>query len=201
MENKNVKGGWSTASLVLGIIAMVLALLPLLSAWLMFSTWLNWFIVPFSIICGVVAIVKSQNLVKSIAGMVIGVLAFCMPIILTEQYVKSSVKSVGNMFETVDKLTDSDDDGDRNSYDDSDSDSDLENDLDDINAAAKTGKKAMNSMSKMLDAASDMAEDLEQLEDEYSDEDYEDLDQSIETSKKALKSALKMLDAMDDMLE
>lgn len=193
MENKNVKGGWSTASLVLGIIAMVLALLPLLSAWLMFSTWLNWFIVPFSIICGVVAIVKSQNLVKSIAGMVIGVLAFCMPFILTEQYVKSTVKSAGNMFEAVDKMTDTDD---FNNEDD-----DIENDLDDINAAVKTGKKAMDGMSEMLDAASEIAEDLEGLEDEYSEEDYEDLEQSVETSKKAMKSASKMLDAMNEMLE
>ena len=193
MENKNVKSGWATASLVFGIIALVLALLPLLSAWFLILSGLNWGIVPISVICGVVAIVKSQNLVKSIVGIVIGVFALCMPFIFAEQYVKSSVDSVGNMLETVDKLTDTDEDNNDND--------DIDNDLDDINAATKAGKKAMEGMSEMLDVASEMSEDLEELEDEYSDEDYEDLEQSIETSKKAMKSASKMLDAMNDLME
>lgn len=97
MENQNVvKKGWVKASLVCAIVAMVFALLPLLSAWFMFLTALNWVIVPLSIVFGVIAIVKKQNLTKAIIAMAIAILAFLMPRILVEQYVKSAADTVSN---------------------------------------------------------------------------------------------------------
>ena len=87
MENQNVvKKGWVKASLVCAIVAMVFALLPLLSAWFM----------PLSIVFGVIAIVKKQNLTKAIIAMAIAILAFLMPRILVEQYVKSAADTVSN---------------------------------------------------------------------------------------------------------
>lgn len=100
-KNENAGGGWCKASVVLGVIAVVIALLPLLSGWLMFLTFVNYLIVPIGVICGVVAIVKSQNLVKSIIGLALCVLGLALPFMLAEKYAESAVESVGNALETV----------------------------------------------------------------------------------------------------
>lgn len=99
MEEQKVNGGWSKASIVLGVIAMIFALLPLVSAWFMFLTFLNYFMVPIGVICGIVAIVKRQNLKKSIIGIVLCVLAIVMPFILAEYYLASAAESAGNMLD------------------------------------------------------------------------------------------------------
>lgn len=104
MENKKVNGGWSKASMVFGIISMILALLPLVSAWFMLLTAVNYLLAPIGIVCGVVAIVKSQNLVKSIIGLLLCVLALCTPMLLAEYYLASTADSVGNMMNTIDQL-------------------------------------------------------------------------------------------------
>ena len=105
MENKQKVGeGWCKASFVFGVLTMVFALLPLLSAWLMFLTAFNYLLAPIGVICGVVAIIKSQNLVKSIIGLVLCILALCMPLILAEDYLESSIDSVGNMLELFDSF-------------------------------------------------------------------------------------------------
>ena len=104
MEEQKVNGGWSKASVVLGVIAMIFALLPLVSAWFMFLTFLNYFMVPIGVICGIVAIVKHQNLKKSIIGMVLCVLAIVMPFILAEYYLAGAAESVGNMLDAFDVM-------------------------------------------------------------------------------------------------
>lgn len=101
MENQNVKGGWCKASLVLGVIAMIFALLPLASAWFMLLTGVNYLLAPIGIICGVVALVKSQNLKKSIIGMVLCIVALCLPFFLAEFYVESAAESVGNAMDML----------------------------------------------------------------------------------------------------
>lgn len=103
-NDQKVGGGWSKASMVFGVMTMIFALLPLLSAWFMFLTAFNYLLASIGVICGVVAIVRSQNLVKSIIGLVLCVLAFCMPLILAEAYLESSVESVGNMLELFDSF-------------------------------------------------------------------------------------------------
>lgn len=103
-NNQKVAGGWCKASLVFGVIAMVFALLPLLSAWFMILTSLNYLIVPVGIICGIVAIIKSQNLVKSIVGLVLCLLAICLPLLLAEYYLESTVDSIDGMFDMINML-------------------------------------------------------------------------------------------------
>lgn len=104
METKKVNGGWCKASMVLGTIAIVLALLPLLSAWFMMLTFLNYLIAPLGVICGIVAIVKSQNMTKSIIGLVLCVLALCLPWIMADLYVESAADSVSNAMNMLDSF-------------------------------------------------------------------------------------------------
>ena len=102
-----LKGNWNVpvlVALVFGVIAMVFALLPLLSAWFMILTSLNYLIVPVGIICGIVAIIKSQNLVKSIVGLVLCLLAICLPLLLAEYYLESTVDSLDGMFDMINML-------------------------------------------------------------------------------------------------
>ena len=101
MENQKKNGGWCKASVVFGVISIILALLPLVSAWFMFVTALNYVLAPIGIICGVVAIVKSYNVAKSIVGLALCILALCAPILLAEYYLASAADSVGNALETI----------------------------------------------------------------------------------------------------
>lgn len=106
MENQNVvKKGWVKASLACAIVAMVFALLPLLSAWFIFLTALNWIIVPLSIVFGVIAIVKKQDLVKAIIAMAIAILAFAMPRILVEQYVESAAETASGVIGAANSMS------------------------------------------------------------------------------------------------
>ena len=104
MEDQKKNGGWCKASVVLGVISIILALLPLVSAWFMFVSALNYFLAPIGIICGIVAIAKSYNVVKSVLGLVLCILALCAPLLLAEYYLASAAESVGNMFETMNSL-------------------------------------------------------------------------------------------------
>lgn len=101
-EKKN--GGWSKATMVLGIITFVFALLPLLSAWFLFLTPLNWILAPIGIICGIVAIVKSQNMSKSIIGLVLCALAFLAPILFAGLYTASAVETTVNTLDAVNDI-------------------------------------------------------------------------------------------------
>lgn len=107
MENQTVvKKGWVKASMVFAIIALVFALLPLVSAWFMFFTVFNFFIAPLSIIFGVIAILKKQNLTKSIIAMAIAIVALFTPRILVEQYAKSAEESAENLFSAAGSVMD-----------------------------------------------------------------------------------------------
>ena len=97
MENEKKCGGCCKASMVFGVITMIFALMPLLNAWFMFLTGLNYVLASIGILCGVLAIVKSQNLVKSIVGVVLCVLALCTPWFLAEYYLESTLETAGNI--------------------------------------------------------------------------------------------------------
>lgn len=85
----------------MGIISVVFALLPLVSAWFMLLTTVNYVLAPVGIICGVVALIKSQNLVKSIVGLVLCVVAICLPFLMAELYLDSAAESVGNAMDML----------------------------------------------------------------------------------------------------
>jgi hypothetical protein len=100
MENKkNENFGLCKASIVLGVVAIVFSLTPLVSVWLMFLSSLNYLLVPAGIICGVIALVKGQDNIKSIIGIVLNVVAITLPFILAEYYLSSAADSVGNMLD------------------------------------------------------------------------------------------------------
>lgn len=103
MENKQ-KCGLCKASIILGIIAIVIALLPLLSGWLLFVTIFNYLVVPAGVICGVIAVIKSQYKVKAIIGIALCVLAFFLPNMLAEAYVESAAESVSNAVGALDSM-------------------------------------------------------------------------------------------------
>ena len=98
------KKGWCKASVVIGIIAIIFALLPLISAWFMFLTACNYLLAPVGIVCGIVAIIKSQNLTKSIVGLVLCILALCAPLVLAEYYLESTADSIGNMLDIMENF-------------------------------------------------------------------------------------------------
>lgn len=85
----------------MGIISVVFALLPLVSAWFMLLTTVNYVLAPVGIICGVVALIKSQNLVKSIVGLVLCVVAISLPFLMAELYLDSAAESVGNAMDML----------------------------------------------------------------------------------------------------
>ena len=104
MEKQKQNGGLSNASMMIGIIAMLFALSPLISAWFMIITWINYLLVPVSIICGVAAIVKSQNLIKSIIGILLSILAICIPLILAEYFLENAVEAAGSTLDFINEL-------------------------------------------------------------------------------------------------
>ena len=156
-KNENVGSGWFKASIVLGVIAVIIALLPLLSAWLMFLTFVNYLVVPIGVICGVVAIVQSQNLAKSIIGIILCVLGLLLPFVLAERYIVSSIESVGSVLEQSAKKTSGLFEDFENTLEDiedlDDSDEETDDDFD----------KELEDAEKALDAASGMLKAMEGL--------------------------------------
>ena len=104
MEKQKTNDGWSKATMVLGIISVIFAILPLISAWFMFLTAINYLLSPIGIICGVIAIIKSQNVTKSIVGLVLCILAICAPLFLAEYYLDSTVDSVSNILDIIEEF-------------------------------------------------------------------------------------------------
>ena len=79
MENQKIGSGWCKASIAFGVIAMIFALLPLISKWCLLFLSFNYVVAPVGIIFGVIALVKSQSLPKSIAGLVLCIGSLCAP--------------------------------------------------------------------------------------------------------------------------
>jgi FtsH-binding integral membrane protein len=75
---ENANGKLGKASLVLGIIAIVFTLLPLLSVWfLVISSWLVWLLAVVGLILAIIAVVKNQkNSIAGIAACVISIVLY-----------------------------------------------------------------------------------------------------------------------------
>jgi hypothetical protein len=98
--------GLVKATLVLGVLTLVFALLPLLSGWFLLLMWLTWILGPAAIICGVIALVKKQyDMKKTIIGLVLVVAAFVLPRVMEESYVKSAGESAGRALKGTMELT------------------------------------------------------------------------------------------------
>lgn len=74
-ERKKTGSGLSTASLVLGIISIVISIIP-------FVNYLTYLLAPIGLVCGIIALVKSQSVAKSVIGVILCLLSVLAPIVL-----------------------------------------------------------------------------------------------------------------------
>ena len=97
MENVKKPGsGMATCALIFGIIALFLAVLPLISGWFLLLFWLPQYILaPLAIIFGVIALVQKADKVKPIVGMGLAVLVYVMPYVF-EAVLKAQVGAAMN---------------------------------------------------------------------------------------------------------
>ena len=78
--SEKVKGGLGKAAFVMGIISVILALLPMFSAFFLLINWLVFVTAAVGIILGVLAITKNQQ--KAIVGTALNVIAIIAYFIL-----------------------------------------------------------------------------------------------------------------------
>lgn len=100
------KGGLGKASVVLGVISLVLALLPLMSGWFLMISWLMYLTVGLGLLLGIIAVVKKQS--NAIVGIVLNVVALVMPFFLAETYaergLESASKATSGMLELMEEM-------------------------------------------------------------------------------------------------
>ena len=106
MEEK-VKGGLGKASFVLGIIAVIFALLPVLSPWFMVISWLVYVIAFVGVILGVIAILKKQQ--KAILGTALCVAAVVAFILIgnSDWMAERTLESAASALDGVKSLSES----------------------------------------------------------------------------------------------
>ena len=74
-ERQKANSGLSTTSLVLGIISIVISIIPIVN-------YLIYLLAPIGFICGIIAIIQSQSLTKSIIGIILCLVSVVAPIVL-----------------------------------------------------------------------------------------------------------------------
>ncbi len=74
-ERQKANSGFSTTSLVMGIISIVISIIPIVN-------YLTYILAPIGLICGIIALIKSQSAAKSIIGIILCLLSILAPIIL-----------------------------------------------------------------------------------------------------------------------
>ena len=74
-ERQKANSRSSTTSLVLGIISILISIIPILN-------YLTYFFAPIGLVCGVIALIKSQSIVKSIIGIILCLVSVVAPIVL-----------------------------------------------------------------------------------------------------------------------
>ena len=106
------KSGMATTSFVLGIIAFVLSLTPFLSGGFMALVFVVWILAILAIIFGIIGLAKKQPVAKCVIGLVLSVLAVCMPGIFKDQFAKNVEKSTNRAVEWVNEMESSFDSSD-----------------------------------------------------------------------------------------
>jgi fumarate reductase subunit D len=74
-ERQKANSGLSTTSLVLGIISIVISIIPVVN-------YLIYLLAPIGLICGIIDIIQSQSLTKSIIGIILCLVSVVAPIVL-----------------------------------------------------------------------------------------------------------------------
>lgn len=101
---RGVNGGWSKATLAFGIIAIIFAILPLISAWFLLLLWIVWVALVGAIVCGIVTVVKKQDIIRAGIGVALCVFALLMPRMFAEQYAESAVDTASNAAKSVNDM-------------------------------------------------------------------------------------------------
>lgn len=102
---EKVKGALGSCSFAFGIISIILAVLPLISAWFLAINWLLWIFAVIGLILGIVGIIKNQK--KSIAGSVLCVLSVVAYFVLlnSDFMAEKAVEDVANTTKSLIELT------------------------------------------------------------------------------------------------
>ena len=103
MSTQNKSNLITKTGIVLGVIGILFALLPLLSGWFLFVSWLGYVLGFIGLIFAIISCVKKQR--GAIVAIIINVLAFAAPIALAEVYLEKSLESASNAMEATMKLT------------------------------------------------------------------------------------------------
>lgn len=99
MEKKST--GLVKTGLVLGIISLVLTLLPAVSAWFVFLTWLIWLTATAGLICGIIALVKKHEVAKTnYIALACNFLAYVLYFVVPSMVVSSAASSAANAFQS-----------------------------------------------------------------------------------------------------
>lgn len=91
------KNIFASIAKVLGIVAIIFALLPLVAGFLSFLIIINWIIAPVAIICAIIALIKDNKNKKAIIGGVLAIVALALPIVLSDTYSKKTGEAVGGI--------------------------------------------------------------------------------------------------------
>lgn len=78
-------------SIILGVFALIISLLPLLNGWFLLISWMVWLFATLSLILGIVAIAKKQK--NGIVGIVLSVCSVATPFVFAGQYLENSAES------------------------------------------------------------------------------------------------------------
>lgn len=99
--------GLVKATLVLGVLSLVFALLPLLSGWFLLLMWLRWVLGIAAIVCGIIALVKKHyDMKRTIIGLALVVAAIVVPAVCAESYAETAAESAGNLVKGTMELVD-----------------------------------------------------------------------------------------------
>ena len=93
MENQNVtKSGWCKAAMICAIISLVIAVLPVLSVWFNLFVPVTWLTIPLAVLFGIIALVKKQNLKKTVIALVLAIVAWFLPAMILEGKAENAAK-------------------------------------------------------------------------------------------------------------
>ena len=97
MSNQNQSTGLSKAGRVLGIIGLIFALLPFVSGWFVFLSWLGYVLGFSGLICSIFAYIKKQR--GAIIALVLSLASIITPYALAEVYLEKTLESASNVME------------------------------------------------------------------------------------------------------
>lgn len=103
MENEKKSTGMATASLVLGIIAAVVGLLPLISGWFLMVSWMAWILALLAIIFGIIALCKKQSVAKPVIGIILGLLGCAAPYIFKGVFEDRANEMVDGVYDMLEE--------------------------------------------------------------------------------------------------